>query len=188
MAKTIPSAFVGIDPDKIRPGTHILLGDALTLAQDQNFLFANCRQNVLHQDYRELDQGEGIHQGVGSGVSTTTGSYVERLDTHYVSRAITDNKNLVRVVTEATATTADGNVKVEFITVSGGATIETLTSTHASAGTQPSVVTTTAASTALDSDTEYRVKVSLQAGALGSIKLRRIDIEEIRITSSSDMP
>lgn len=184
MAKTIPSTFPQLDTTvDIRPGTDIITDPVDSVIEGCNFLYANHRQNIHHEDFEDNASGDGLHQGAGSPISTSE-SETERYCFFYVARAVMDNNDQVGMTTVALAETADGSVKVEFETL-GGTVIDSITNTH-TAGSETRVSGATSGG-ALDADTEYLARVYIDVGASGSLKLYQLRIEE-EVISLGDMP
>ena len=196
MAVTLNATLLGLDPEAIRPGV-ILVDDPQIedLIEDANLLFAVLRSVGAVVDFREGDDsgtspgggtGDGLFQGVGSTVSTTTASYVDRGRISYRSRNAPTNNNQLHLIVHAAAATANGNARVRVYDTSD-TLIDTITLSITTAGS-PGLFTGTAAGTALDGDTEYYAKLELQAGALGSVKVYRVALFETVYTSAGSLP
>lgn len=188
MAKTI--AWTGIDPATLRAGQPATIADPKFIAEGANYVFAKLRTTVAVEDfqsYQNRSTAVGIHQGVGSAISTTNdgATYVDRLAGYYYGGSIDANNDQLTASIDCEAVTTDGAIRVQFKTLAG-AVVDTLTITVTAAGGR-AVREADAAGTTLDGGVEYHVVVGVRAGIGGQVKIYGLEISEFEI-AVGDLP
>ena len=189
MSVTIPSDFPALDFEVFSPGIAVVADpQALRIIEGENFLYGNHRQTAGSFEGQHLGVGasgihaNGIWQGTGSmsgSASTADGStYVERLSAFYPARAVTDDAELLTLITYAEVDTADGGVQLDVCDFTGSS-ILTVTNAHTT-GTNPSLVAGVVAASGIDTGVVHHIKIKVMAGTSGWVRLYRWALFETR--------